>query len=215
MEIIDWLYQKGMIAVVRDFQLEQVEALSTALYAGGVEFIEFTLTNEAAMSAIRQMRATTQLPICIGAGSVVNTTQFQQVVEAGAQFVVTPILDEALIELALKINTPIISGAYTPTEIQRAYTAGATAVKVFPARSLGATFIKDVLAPLPHLKLIPTGGIDLHNLADFIQAGAWAVGVGSSMLDKNAIQQNNWQSITTLAHQFTRVFEEDSPRKER
>jgi len=114
---------------------------------------------------------------------------------AGAQFIVTPILDEQIVQHCVQKNIPVFPGAYTPTEIYRAWSAGASAVKVFPAAQLGAKYIKDVLAPLNEIRLLPTGGVSLENIGDYFEAGAAGVGMGSSLLDKKLIEREDYDGL--------------------
>jgi 2-dehydro-3-deoxyphosphogluconate aldolase/(4S)-4-hydroxy-2-oxoglutarate aldolase len=206
---LNLIQQCGIVAIVRLDDLSQAVSLTRALIDGGVNVIEFTLTNPDAVDVIRQI----DLPeinegrAMIGAGSVITLEQARQVIDAGAQFVVSPIVKQDVIDYCVKQDIPAFPGAFTPTEIQSAWEMGAAAVKVFPARSLGASYIKDVLAPLPHLRLIPTGGIGLSNIADFVRSGVFAVGVGSSLLDEKAISKRDWSAITQRAAEFVAVLE--------
>ena len=120
----------------------------------------------------------------------------------GAQFIVAPILDLPTLELCLERDVPAMPGAFTPTEIQTAWTAGAAVVKVFPATKLGPGYFKDLLAPLPHLKLMPTGGVDLENCFDFIRAGAFAVGVGSALVRNEWVENGEWRALSEQARRF-------------
>jgi 2-dehydro-3-deoxyphosphogluconate aldolase/(4S)-4-hydroxy-2-oxoglutarate aldolase len=135
----------------------------------------------------------------LGIGSVKTMQQAQQCLEGGAEFIVSPITNFDIIKLFNENEIPVFPGAYTPTEIYQAWEAGATAVKVFPARNLGAAYIKDILAPMPELKLVPTGGISEKNLADYVNAGVLALGVGGSLVDSKAVAAGNWDGIESAA----------------
>ena len=136
---------------------------------------------------------------CIGVGSVRNVEEAKLVLDAGAQFVVTPITSVQVIEVCVQRKVPIASGAFTPTEIATAWDAGANIVKVFPARVLGPGYIRDVLAPLPYLPLMPTGGIDASNAGEYLRAGAIAVGVGGQLCPANLVEKKDWDTILQSA----------------
>lgn len=189
----------GVIAVVRLNDLSNAAELSRALIAGGVSIIEFTLTNPNAARAITDARAAVGDAGVFGAGSVTTVGQVREVAKAGATFVVSPVSNSAVIEACRAEGLPVMPGAYTPTEIQAAWEQGAAAVKVFPARGLGADYIRDVKAPLPHLRLVPTGGITADNAEAYIRAGAMAVGVGGSLVSQQAVAAADWQAITERA----------------
>ncbi len=204
--VLDIVAKTRLVAIIRLDDLSQAVALSKAFLAGGVIAQEFTLSNPKALDAIAEVKAA--LPefsngqATIGLGSVRNIDEAHAAIKAGAQFVVTPITKLEVIEVCKNAGIPIMPGAFTPTEIATAYDAGADVVKVFPARTLGAGYIKDVLAPMPYLKLMPTGGIDLENMASFFKAGAVSVGVGGNLLDKKAIEANDWQKVSAIARQY-------------
>lgn len=191
-----------VIAIVRLDDLSNAVKLTRALLSGGINVIEFTLTNPEAMQAISRVRDAVGNRAVIGAGSVITPLQVQQVAESGAQFVVSPVTKADVIEACHQYNLPAIPGAYTPTEILKAWEMDVTAVKVFPARDLGANYIKDVLAPLPQLRLIPTGGVNVQNVADFFLAGASGVGVGSALCNREAISSQDWDTLSKNAKQF-------------
>jgi 2-dehydro-3-deoxyphosphogluconate aldolase / (4S)-4-hydroxy-2-oxoglutarate aldolase len=192
-----------LVAIIRLDDLSNAVEISQALLDGGVYLQEYTLSNPAALDAIRTVRK--QLPVfdsdeaAIGLGSVRNLNEAEQALDCGAQFIVTPITKVAVIERCRAANVPIMPGAYTPTEIAAAWDAGATFVKVFPARNLGPGYIKDVLAPMPYLKLMPTGGIDLNNMSAYFSAGASAVGIGGSIIDAQAVANKDWARLAAAA----------------
>jgi 2-dehydro-3-deoxyphosphogluconate aldolase/(4S)-4-hydroxy-2-oxoglutarate aldolase len=137
--------------------------------------------------------------VLIGVGSVLNKTIAEEAIKAGAKYVVSPVFKKEILEAAHKYNLPAMPGAFTPTEIQAAHEAGADIVKVFPADIVGMNFFKAVLAPLPHLKLMPTGGVSLTNAGEWLKAGACAVGIGAALLDKNAIKNEQYDILTRNA----------------
>jgi 2-dehydro-3-deoxyphosphogluconate aldolase / (4S)-4-hydroxy-2-oxoglutarate aldolase len=201
-DIIAALKNPGIIAVVRAEKPEQVLPLSEALLAGGVIAIEITMTTPNAIEAIREAAAKLGDRALIGVGTVLDVDTCKRAIEAGAQFVVTPIMRPAIAEAAHALDKPVMLGAYTPTEAQLAHEAGADFIKIFPAEGLGPNYIKSLRAPLPHLNIVPTGGVDLHNVADFLKAGCAALGVGSSLVSKKLLQEANWPELTRLAKAF-------------
>lgn len=210
-EILSVLCNPGVIAVVRARSQEQVIPLSEALVAGGVLAVEITMTTPNAIPAIREAVRHFGQRALIGVGSVLEAKTCAAAIEAGAEFIVSPILRPELVPLAHKAGRPIILGAYTPTEAQLAHEAGADLVKIFPADGLGIKYIKGILAPLPHLKLVPTGGVDLNNLADFLRAGCAAIGAGSSLVSAQILKENNWPELTRLAAAFAAAARQARP----
>lgn len=196
------LTDPGIIAVVRARRAEQVPSLAEALVAGGVTAIEVTLTTPDALEALRATATRLGERALVGVGTVLNEEQCRAALAAGAQFVVSPIARRELVPLAHAAEKPVMLGAYTPTEAQLVHEAGADFVKLFPADTLGPAFIRALRAPLPHLKIVPTGGVDLRTLADFIRAGCAAVGVGSSLLTADILAREDWPALTELARQY-------------
>lgn len=201
-EIIERLVDPGVIAVVRALRRDQVLPLSQALVAGGVTAIEITMSTPEAFAAIREAREALGHRALIGVGTILKAYDCQQALDAGAQFVVTPICRTEFVALAHHANKPVMIGAYTPTEAQLAHEAGADFVKIFPADGLGPNYVKALRAPLPHLRIVPTGGVDLKTIGDFFKAGCAAVGAGSSLLSKEILQNNDWPQLTRRAAEF-------------
>jgi 2-dehydro-3-deoxyphosphogluconate aldolase / (4S)-4-hydroxy-2-oxoglutarate aldolase len=195
-----------LVAIIRLDDLSEAVDLSAALLAGGVAVQEFTLTNPAALAALKRVRES--IPAfrdgsgALGVGSVRSLAEAKAAIDAGAHFLVTPTLRLNVISHAVEQGVPIMPGAYTPTEIATAWEAGAAAVKVFPARQLGPGYIKDVLAPMPYLKLMPTGGINLENMEQYFRNGAMAVGIGVQTFDAEAVARRDWQAVTAIATQY-------------
>jgi 2-dehydro-3-deoxyphosphogluconate aldolase/(4S)-4-hydroxy-2-oxoglutarate aldolase len=204
-DIISRLVDPGIIAVVRAPSADLVRPLSDALVKGGVIAIEVTLSTPDALRAIREVTADMGDRALIGVGTVLTTYECAAALEAGAQFVVSPILRPELARLAHQANRPIMLGAYTPTEAQIAHEAGADFIKLFPADTLGPGFIRSLLAPLPHLWFVPTGGIELSNAADFLKAGAAALGVGSALVSRHILENRDWNELTRLAEAFVQA----------
>jgi 2-dehydro-3-deoxyphosphogluconate aldolase / (4S)-4-hydroxy-2-oxoglutarate aldolase len=201
-EIISLLTKPGIIAVVRAQKPEQVPPLAEALIAGGVIAIEITMTTPNALAAIRDARTRLGDRALVGVGTVLNAYTCQSAIDAGAEFIVTPICRTEFVALAHAADRPIMLGAYTPTEAQLAHEAGADFVKLFPADSLGPNYIKALRAPLPHLHIVPTGGVDVNNVADFLKAGCAALGVGSSLVSAKILQEADWPELTRRATAF-------------
>jgi 2-dehydro-3-deoxyphosphogluconate aldolase / (4S)-4-hydroxy-2-oxoglutarate aldolase len=191
--------QDGVIAVVRLNDLSKAVPLTEALVAGGVRAVEFTFTNPTAAEAIAVACAALGSRALIGAGSVLDAETARVAILAGATFVVTPTVSASTIELCNRYGVATTIGALTPTEIVTAWQAGATYVKVFPANLGGPRYLRDVLGPLPQLKLIPTGGVDVDNAGEFIRAGAVAVALGSNLVDARSVATDDWETITARA----------------
>lgn len=210
----DLLFQSRLVAIVRLERLDRAPELITTLLDAGVRCVELTLTNPEAPHWIDRLRSTERRfatgEAALGLGSVRNVKEAQQAIDCGAQFVVTPILSLPVIEACGQRSMPIASGAYTPTEIATAWDAGATLVKVFPVRSLGSTFVRDVLAPMPYLKLMPTGGVDANNAREYLQAGAACVGVGGSLCRADWVEDGKWESLRNAAELIVRAVSDGS-----
>ena len=201
-EVISLLSRPGIVAVVRAQKPEQVIPLSEALLAGGVHAIEITMTTPSAIEAIRDARERLGEKALIGVGTVLDVDTCRAAVEAGAEFVVSPICRTELVAIAHGADRPIMLGAYTPTEAQIAHEAGADFIKIFPADTLGPGYVKALRAPLPHLRIVPTGGVELDNAAAFLKAGCAALGVGSSLVSAKILQDADWPELTRRARAF-------------
>jgi len=205
MTILDRIATYKVVAIVRLDDLSPAVDLTKSLIAGGIRVIEFTLTNPEAVSTIEAVRSAVGDEAVIGAGSVISEEQVKAVADAGGQFVVSPVTKADVIQACIDHNLPTMPGALTPTEIQLAWELGADVVKVFPVNSMSETYIKDVLAPLPHLRLMPTGRVGLNNMKHYFDLGAFAVGIGSSLVDPMAIANKDWAMMTDIAKQFSSV----------
>ena len=211
-EIIERLTTDKLIAVVRARAPEQVAPLSKALLAGGISAIEITMTTPRAIDAIRALRESLGQSALIGVGTVLDTATARAAIAAGAEFVVSPVGKTELISVAHASDKPVMLGAYTATEAQAVHEAGADFVKLFPADTLGPGYIKALRAPLPHLRIVPTGGVDLRNVADFLKAGCAAVGLGSSLVSADILSSGRWDELEARARQFARAAAEASCR---
>ena len=176
------LLESGVIAVARLPAAAGLRAAARALAAGGVGAVEITLTTPGAIEAIGELASDRDLACVVGAGTVLDESAACEVIDAGARFVVSPTLTPAVIRVCRDRDIPCMPGAFTPTEIVEAWRAGAPLVKLFPAAAVGPVYLRDLLAPLPFLRLVPSGGVSLENVGDWIRAGAAAVSVGSALL---------------------------------
>jgi 2-dehydro-3-deoxyphosphogluconate aldolase / (4S)-4-hydroxy-2-oxoglutarate aldolase len=195
----------GLIAVIRADSPEQLVDVCQALRDGGVDVAEITMTTPGALDAIAQARSRLGASCLIGVGSVLDGATARAANLAGAQYVVAPTLNLEVIEVAHRYAMPVIPGALTPTEIMSAWQAGADMVKVFPANHFGPQYFKDLLAPMPQLKLTPTGGVSLQTAEAWIKAGACCLGVGSALISKELIRQRDWRGLTDLARQYVQI----------
>ncbi|MEX0904986.1 MAG: bifunctional 4-hydroxy-2-oxoglutarate aldolase/2-dehydro-3-deoxy-phosphogluconate aldolase [Balneolaceae bacterium] len=205
-QIIEFIETQKAVAVIRLPDSDLFKPVAEALYKGGVKIIEITMTVPGALSIIRKAVKNAPSDMLIGVGSVLDAKTAQVAVDAGADFVVSPVVKEEIITAVKNLDKPVMPGAFTPTEIQFAWEAGADIVKVFPADILGIPFFKAVKAPMPHLKLMPTGGVTLTNADQWIQAGASAVGLGSSLVDKKAIAEGNFDQLRKNAETLIKTL---------
>lgn len=209
MTTTDTILQTRMIAILRLDDLSTATPIVESLFNAGIRALEFTLTNSDTPEVVRRMRNENQYirsgDAVIGMGSVRSLDEAKIAIDSGAQFVVSPITSVAIIDFCKQNKVAVCPGAYTPTEIARSWDAGADIVKVFPVRNMGANYIRDVLAPMPYLKLMPTGGVDLNTIASYFNAGAVAVGIGSQLLDPEAIRNQDWGKIQQTAAQYVQA----------
>jgi 2-dehydro-3-deoxyphosphogluconate aldolase/(4S)-4-hydroxy-2-oxoglutarate aldolase len=189
----------GIVAVIRLREPAKLRAVVDALATGGVRALEVTMTVPGAVGLIRDLSAGLPADFWLGAGTVLDAVTARAVIDAGARFVVSPVFRRELIAACHERNVLAMPAGFSPTEILEAHDAGADVVKVFPATALGPQFIKDLRGPLPHLKLMPTGGVTPENAGRWIAAGAALVGVGSAILDPAAIEAGNWAVIADKA----------------
>jgi 2-dehydro-3-deoxyphosphogluconate aldolase/(4S)-4-hydroxy-2-oxoglutarate aldolase len=206
-ETLRRILDSGVVAVVRLPSGEQLLDVAAAIEAGGLGVIEFTMTTPGATEAIAAASAAMGDRVVIGAGTVLDGATARMAINAGARFIVAPTLSRKTIEVCHRYGAVVIPGAYTPTEILKAWEWGADLVKVFPAASLGPRYFKDVLAPLPQVRLVPTGGVDLETAGSFIAAGAVAVAVGSNLVDPKLVAAGDFDTITERARAFHAVVD--------
>lgn len=206
--ILEEILKRKAVAVIRVKEPDKLKKVIEAIHAGGVSFAEITMTVPNAIQLIEKMNEELDDDIIIGVGSVLNAAVAENAIRAGAKYVVSPILKKEIIETAHKYNVPAMPGCFTPTEIQYAFELGADIIKVFPADVVGMEFFKAILAPMPHLKLMPTGGVTLTNAGNWLKSGACAVGIGSALLDKEAIKSENYSKLTDNARLIMKSINE-------
>jgi 2-dehydro-3-deoxyphosphogluconate aldolase/(4S)-4-hydroxy-2-oxoglutarate aldolase len=199
--------QLGVVAVIRMRDARKLRSVIDALAEGGVRAIEVTMTVPNAVGLIGELAPTLPDGFLLGAGTVTDPATARAVIEAGARFVVGPVFRRDVMDACREQDVAVAPGCFSPTEILDAYEYGADIVKVFPATALGPQFIKDIRAPLPQLKLMPTGGVTLDNAGDWIRAGAVVVGVGSALLDAAAIENGRLEVITGNARRIVASVE--------
>ncbi len=207
--ILELVERSGLIAVIRGMDPAVMRDIARALVAGGVRALEITMNSPQPLQMISQVRSLLEgSDTIIGAGTVLDSETARAAMLAGAQFIVAPNLNLEVIQTCRRYSCPVVPGAMTPTEMIRAWEAGADMVKVFPAGALGPGFVKDVKGPLPHIKIVPTGGIDLENAASYIRAGAAALGVGGGLVDSRTVAARDYGRLTERALAYRRVIDE-------
>lgn len=184
-----------IVGIMRNFPPTQLQSVVEAYQSAGLSTLEITMNSERAIDTIRGLRERWGGKMNIGAGTVLSQKDLEAALDAGAQFIVTPVVNKAVIKACAEKGVPVFPGAMTPTEIYQAWMWGATAVKVFPARTLGPGYIKDVLEPLNKLKLLPTGGVSPENFLDFMKAGAHGVGMATALFPKEIIEREDWEGL--------------------
>jgi len=200
--VLSPLLTSGVIAVVRLAEAVPLRAAAEALAAGGIGAIEVTLTTPGALDAIHEL-ASAGLPECvIGAGTVLDESTARQAIATGARLIVSPVFEPGILRLCREHNVVCMPGGFTPTELLRAWYGGASLVKVFPAASLGPEGFRQVLAPLPQLRLVPSGGVTLENAAEWIMAGATAISVGTALVDAARVRRESLDELTALARRY-------------
>ncbi len=199
----------GIVPVVRASSSAEALALVEAIRAGGIDVIELTLTVPGAVDVIRELVKSCGEEVVVGAGTVLDPETARACILAGARFVVSPIVDLPTIACCRTYDVPVMPGALTPTEVVRAWQAGASMVKVFPCGAVGgASYVKALKAPFPQIPLCPTGGVSLENVGDFIQAGAAAVGAGADLADLKKIRAGAAGEVTERARRYARAIEQ-------
>ena len=206
-ETMERLERIGLIPVLRARSASEAHALVEAMVAGGVEVVEVTMTVPGAIEILKDLKKTYGDRLLLGSGTVTTVAQCEATIEAGAEFVVSPSLHLDVMAATQKAGKVSIPGALTPTEVITAWRAGAAYVKVFPCSALGgAKYLKALKAPFPEIRLIPTGGVTLTTAADFLHAGASALGVGTDLVNPTAIAKGEAHTITETAQRYLQVI---------
>ena len=208
-EIIKQIEEIGIVPVVRAASADEAMRAIDAIMEGGINVLEITMTVPGAVKVIEEVVTRYGSDVLVGAGTVLDPETARVCILAGSQFVVSPALNLETIAMCRRYGVPICPGALTPTEVVTAWTAGGDFVKIFPCGSMGgASYLKNLKGPLPQVKMIPTGGVSLKTAADFIKAGASALGVGTDLVDVKAIREGNAHIVTERAKQFVEIVKE-------
>jgi 2-dehydro-3-deoxyphosphogluconate aldolase/(4S)-4-hydroxy-2-oxoglutarate aldolase len=208
-ELLAKIAEVGLVPVVRAQGPDEAMKVVDAIREGGVPVLEITMTVPGAIGVMEQLARKFGDDVLLGAGTVLDPETARACILAGARFVVSPALNLATIEMCRRYSVAILPGALTPTEVVAAWQAGADVVKVFPCGALGgASYIKSLKAPLPHVEMIPTGGVSVKTAADFIRAGSLALGVGADLVDTKAIREGNAKLVTEKAREYVRIVQE-------
>jgi 2-dehydro-3-deoxyphosphogluconate aldolase/(4S)-4-hydroxy-2-oxoglutarate aldolase len=202
--IIRRLLEPGIIAIIRADSSDQLLEAAEALYAGGVTAMEVTMTTPNALQVISDVIARFGSKILMGVGSVLDSETCRAAILAGAEFVVTPVTKPDVIRLANRYGKPIAAGAFTPTEALTAHESGADFIKLFPAEIGGPDYVKTLLAPLPMLQIIPTGGVTAETGPAFLRAGCVALGAGTALVSREILAKRDWKALRDRAEQFVK-----------
>ena len=197
----------GVVAIIRANSSSELIEVAAAIKEGGVDLIEVTMTTPNALGVVSDVAARYGDEVLVGIGSVLDPETARAAMLAGAEFVVSPVTKPDVIEICNRYSKVVMPGAFTPTEILRAWEAGADYVKVFPSSGVGPGYIKDVKAPLPHIPLIPTGGINVSNAGEFIKAGAAALGVGGALVNSKVIAEGQFDLLTETARKLVEAVQ--------
>jgi 2-dehydro-3-deoxyphosphogluconate aldolase/(4S)-4-hydroxy-2-oxoglutarate aldolase len=195
----------GIVAVIRSPDSQQLVEVASALADGGVTVIEITMSVPDALDVLRRVRQALGERVLLGAGTVLDPETARAVLLAGAEYIVAPTVNLDVIRLCQRYDKLVMPGAFTPTEILTAWEAGADIVKVFPADVVGPAFFKAMRGPLPHIRLMPTGGVDLDSAASFLRAGACCLGVGGQLVEPKAVAERNFDRIRDLARKYVSI----------
>ena len=197
--------ESGIVAVIRANSGELLADVAEALLAGGVSVMEITFTVPAATSVLERVARRVGDRVLLGAGTVLDPETARVALLAGARFIVAPNTNPGVIELCRRYSALVMPGAMTPTEVVAAWQAGADIVKIFPSEVTGPKYLKALHGPLPHVRLMPTGGVDLQTAAEFLRCGACALGIGGALVEKKAVETGNLERIESLARQFVQI----------
>jgi 2-dehydro-3-deoxyphosphogluconate aldolase/(4S)-4-hydroxy-2-oxoglutarate aldolase len=201
-DVVKQITQGGIVAIIRLPSADDLLPAAEAIRDGGVTAVEFTLTTPGALQALARARLRLGREIRLGVGTVLAAEAARDSIRAGAEFLTAPNLNPEVVRAGREAGVPVIPGAFTPTEIVQAWDLGASLVKVFPAGPVGPRYIKDLRGPLPHIPLVPTGGVSLENAGAFILAGAAALGVGGELVSTDLLERRAFREITARAREF-------------
>jgi len=200
-------WEMPLVVIMRGFPLDSVAPIVEAIARGGLNMLEITMNTEGAAEQIQEaVRAREGTSMQIGAGTVTSPERFEQAIRAGANYIVTPNLNGEVIRCCQEANLPFIPGAMSSTEVYRAYESGALAAKIFPADTLGPNYIKAIKAPMPEVRVAPTGGVTVERMLEYLKAGADAFGLGSPLFPQDAVKHRDWAAIETAARSFHDAF---------
>lgn len=205
LDILNQLYSEGVVAIIRADQSDGLQAAAEAIQAGGLNIMEITMTTPGALDAIRALRGSLGDGACVGVGSVLDAETARLSILAGAQFIVTPVLDVEVIRMGNRYSVPVMMGCYTSTEVKIAWEQGADLIKLFPSSQGGIGYLKALRAPLPQVQFVPTGGVSVDNAADWLAAGVFALGVGSALVNTRLLEAGDTAEITRRAAAFRQV----------
>jgi 2-dehydro-3-deoxyphosphogluconate aldolase/(4S)-4-hydroxy-2-oxoglutarate aldolase len=205
MTVLSQIFQHKIVAIIRGANPADVVSIAEALHKGGVKLLEITLNSSNALELVKELSGQMDNKQLIGAGTVLNAGMAKQAINAGAKFIISPTLNIETIQATKELGAVSIPGAFTATEILTAYESGADIVKVFPA-SVGADYIKDIRGPLPHIPLMPTGGVTINNVSNFFKAGAVAAGIGGDLVNtKQEVNDEYLKRLTEKAKAFVQI----------
>lgn len=206
-EILKGILNPGVLAIVRADSSEQMVPVAAALAGGGITTMEITMNTPGALEAIGRVNTEFGGKVLMGAGTVIDAETCRIAILAGAEFIVTPVTNIEVIRTCNRYGKPVICGAYTPTEALAAHEAGADFIKIFPADQLGPGYIKNLLAPLPMLRIIPTGGVTPENAADYLNAGCVALAVGASLVSREILESKDWEKLSAKAALYVKAVQ--------
>lgn len=205
MTTLSQILKHKIVAIIRGANPGDVLKIANALHAGGIKVLEVTMNSEKVLELIKQLSEAMKDKMLIGAGTVLTVDEAKSAINAGAQFIISPNMNVDVIKITKQLGAVSIPGAYTPTEIVNAYNNGGDIIKIFPA-SANVNYIKEIRAPLPHIPLMPTGGITLDNIAAFHKAGAMAFGIGTALVNtKEKVNEEYLNQLTERSRDFVRI----------
>ncbi|SER90614.1 2-dehydro-3-deoxyphosphogluconate aldolase / (4S)-4-hydroxy-2-oxoglutarate aldolase [Gracilibacillus ureilyticus] len=203
MNVLNEIYENGLVGIIRGVNPKDILSVANALHDGGIHTLEITVDTPAVLQVIEQLRNELPEEVIVGAGTVLDAETARAAIMAGSQFIFSPVVNTETIRITKRYGIVSIPGAMTPTEILTAYEAGGDVIKVFPARAAGPDYIKDIKGPLPHIPLMPTGGVGLDNLTEYFEAGAVAAGLGGSLVQmKDKYSKSDLAELTKRAKAY-------------